>query len=90
MQFLDSLLFLLILLVLLWSIKADLFFVVFGFAILLFFLIELFFMQPLEILLSIINFMFLNPTGFILLFIPFIIAFIKHVVKKNLSRNKSK
>ena len=88
MQFLDSLLFLLILLVLLWSIKADLFFVVFGFAILLFFLIQLFFMQPLDILLSIVNFMFLNPAGFILLFIPLIISLIKYVIKKKFSRNK--
>ena len=88
MQFLDSLLFLLILLVLLWSIKADLFFVVFGFAILLFFLIQLFFMQPLDILLSIVNFMFLNPAGFILLFIPLIISLIKYVIKKKFSQNK--
>lgn len=82
MKFLDAVLFLMILLVLLWSIKADFFFMFFGTAILLYFIIQLFFMNPFEILLSLLNFMFLNPLGFLLLFIPLIINIIYHYRKK--------
>jgi len=82
MKFLDSLLFLVVLLVLLWSIKADLFFLIFGTALLVFFLIQLFFMNPIDILISIGSFILLNPTGFIFLFIPLIISSIKYLIRK--------
>lgn len=82
MKFLDAVFFLMILLVLLWSIKADFFFMFFGMAILLYFIIQLFFMNPFEILLSLLNFMFLNPLGFLLLFIPLLINIIYHYHKK--------
>jgi hypothetical protein len=82
MEFLDSLLYLTILLVLLWSVKADLFFVVFGFAVLIFFLFQLFFIDPLEIIFSIVSFILLNPAGFLLFFIPSIISILKYIIKK--------
>lgn len=90
MEFLDSLFFLIILLVLLWSVKADLFFVVFGFAVLIYFLFQLFFIDPLEILFSIASFLLLNPAGFILLFIPSIISILKYITTKIYQKKRAK
>lgn len=84
MEFLDSLLFILILLILLWTIKADFFFIIFGIASFLYFLIVLFSYNPLEIILSIFNFIFSNPLGLVIFFIPIIIYSIaKNIKKKN-------
>jgi len=82
MQFLDSLLFLIILLVIIWSIKADLFFVIFGFAIVIFILFQFFFMDPFNILISISNFILFNPFGLFLLFIPLIVSIFKYIFEK--------
>lgn len=90
MKFLDAVLFLIFLLVLLWSIKSDLFFMLFGTAVLLYFIIQLFFMDPLEILLSLVEFIFLNPLGFIILFIPLVISIIDYIRKKIKSKKNKK
>lgn len=90
MEFLDALLFLVILLVIIWSVKADFFLVIFGFAILFFFLIQLFFMNPVDILIAIGSFIILNPLGFVLLFIPLVISFSKYGLKKLYHRINSK
>jgi len=87
MKFLDAVFFLMILLVLLSSIKVDLFFLLFGTAVLLFFIVQLFFQEPLEIILDLIDFIFLNPLGFILLFVPLIISTIHNFFKKRKSTN---
>lgn len=90
MEFLDSLLFLIILLVIIWSIKSDLFFVVFGFAVFIFILFQLFFTNPFEIIVSISSFILLNPFGFFLLFIPLIISTTKYLLEKLYHRNDIK
>ncbi len=82
MKFLDAIVFLIILLVLLASIKADLFFLLFGTAVFLFFIIQFFFQNPFEIIVKLIEFILLNPLGFILLFIPLIISIIDYSIKK--------
>lgn len=89
MEFLDSLFFLVILLLIIWSIKADLFFVIFGFAVFMFILFQLFFMNSLDIIISISNFILFNPFGFFLLFIPLIISIIKYFLEKLYHKVKS-
>ena len=76
MDFFNSLIFLLILLMLLVSIKADFFFIIFGLVIFFYVIISLFLMDPYEILFSVVSFIFLNPIGFTIIFIPLIINYI--------------
>lgn len=82
MDFINSLLFLLLLLLLIWTIKADFFFMVLGTVILLYFLFQLFFMDPLEIIFSIRDYFLINPSGVLILFIPLIISGVSHLLKK--------
>lgn len=82
MNFLNSLLFLLLLLAFLWTIKADLFFMIFGTVILLYFITQMFFMDPLEILFSVGEFFLLNPFGVFILFIPLMIYGIYWGIRK--------
>ncbi len=82
MDFFNALIFLLILLILLVSIKADFFFLIFGLVLLIFFVISLFFMSPLEIISSVISFIVLNPIGLVLLFVPLIISLLSKFLKK--------
>jgi hypothetical protein len=63
-------------------IKADLFFMIFGTVVLFFFLFQLFFMDPIEILFSIGVFFMQNPFGVLILFIPLIIYGIHQGVRK--------
>jgi hypothetical protein len=90
MKFLDAIFFFIILSVLLWSIKADLFFIIFATVILLYIIIQLFFMDPIDIILSLANFLFLNPSGFFFLIIPFIIASFQYFIKKIIMKRKKK
>ncbi|MFX1326296.1 MAG: hypothetical protein ACFE8N_15205 [Promethearchaeota archaeon] len=82
MNLLDSVVFLLLLIAFLYVIKADLFFMIFGTVVLLYFLILLFFMDPLEILFATIEFIFLNPFGFIIIFIPLVTYIFLQKLKK--------
>lgn len=82
MKFLDAIFFLIIISVLLWSIKVDLFFTIFSTVILLYIIIQLFFMNPIDVLSSLMNFLFLNPSGFFFLLIPFITALFHYFIKK--------
>ena len=82
MDFFNSLIFLLILLMLLVSIKADFFFIIFGLVILFYVVISLFLMGPYEILFSVVSFIFLNPIGFTIIFIPLIINYIYRFLSK--------
>lgn len=82
MDFFNSLIFLLILLMILVSIKADFFFIIFGLVILFYVIIKLFLMDPYEILFSVVSFIFLNPIGFTIIFIPLIINYIHKFLSK--------
>ncbi|MFX1419324.1 MAG: hypothetical protein ACFE9N_10430 [Promethearchaeota archaeon] len=82
MDFVNSLFFLLLILALLWVIKLDLFFMVFGTVVLLYFIIQLFFMDPIEIFFSIGSFFLLNPFGVLILFVPLIIYALNLGLKK--------
>jgi hypothetical protein len=79
--------FLLLLVAFLWVIKADIFFMVFGTVVLMYFLIMLFFMDPLEVLLSTFEFILLNPLGILILIIPLVIYLIFHWSKKRKGSN---
>jgi hypothetical protein len=65
-----SIIFLIFIMVLLWNIKSDFFFIVFGVAAFLYILIELLVEDPFKILLKVIEFVILNPLGLIILFLP--------------------
>jgi len=90
MDFFNSLIFLLILLILLVSIRADFFFLIFGLVVLIYFVVSLFFMSPLEIIISMLSFIVLNPAGLLLLFIPIIISIINKFLKNYLKYKKNK
>ncbi|MFW9865477.1 MAG: hypothetical protein ACFFEN_05195 [Candidatus Thorarchaeota archaeon] len=77
-----SLTFLLLIVAFLWDAKADLFFMAFGTAVLLYMLIQFFFMEPIDVLINTFNYMFLNPLGIITLFIPLLIYGIRHSIKR--------
>ena len=82
MDFFNSLIFLIILLLLLVSIKADFFFIIFGLVIFCYVIISLFLMDPYEIFFSIVSFIFLNPIGFTIIFIPLIINYVYKFLSK--------
>lgn len=78
-----------LLLAFLWTIKADIFFMIFGTVILLYFLFQLFFVDPLEIVFSVGEFFLINPFSVLILFIPLIIHGIHQGIRKlrNSKRN---
>ncbi len=82
MEILESFLFLIIILIYLSTIKANTFFLVFGAAIYLFFIIQLFFFDPFEVLSTFIKNIFINPLGFFLLLVPLAI----HILIKGLKK----
>jgi hypothetical protein len=55
---------------------------VFGTVVLLYFIIQLFFMDPIEIIFSIGRFFLLNPIGLLILFVPLIIYALNQGLKK--------
>jgi hypothetical protein len=89
MDFTDSVIFLFFLLLYLSTIKSNTFFFIFGAAIYLFLLIQLFFFDPLEILLSLSNYFLFNPLGFVLLLIPVVINLIYQSLRHIFDSNKS-
>lgn len=88
MDFFNSLIFLLILLLLLVSIKADFFFILFGLVIFCYVIISLFLMDPYEILFSVVSFIFLNPIGFTIIFIPLVVNYIHKFLSKYITSKK--
>ena len=85
----NSLLFLFLLVSFLWVLKADLIFMIFGTAVLIYIMIQLFFMDPVEIIISTGQFFLINPFGILILFIPLIIHGINYGIKK-LKRTKKR
>jgi len=88
MEFIDSVIFLFFLLIYLSTVKSNTFFFIFGAAIYLFLLIQLFFFDPLEIIFSLTNYFFLNPLGFVFLLIPLTINVLYQGVKKVINSRK--
>ena len=88
MEFIDSVIFLFFLLIYLSTVKSNTFFFIFGAAIYLFLLIQLFFFDPLEIIFSLTNYFLLNPLGFVFLLIPLIINVLYQGVKKVINSKK--
>jgi len=88
MEFTDSVIFLFFLLIYLSTVKSNTFFFIFGAAIYLFLLIQLFFLDPLEIIFSLTNYFLLNPLGFVFLLIPLIINVLYQGVKKVINSRK--
>lgn len=84
----ESILFVFFILILLWIIKADFLFIILGIAAFLFFLIILFSEDPLEITFAILNFLFLNPLGLLIIFIPLILYLIKEGLKKRKNQKR--
>jgi len=88
MEFLDSVIFLFFLLMYLSTVKSNTFFFIFGAAIYLFLLIQLFFFDPLGIIFSLTNYFLSNPLGFIFLLVPFAINMLYQGVKKVINSKK--
>lgn len=84
----ESILFVFFILILLWIIKADFLFIILGIAAFLFFLIILFSENPLEITIAILNFLFLNPLGLLIIFTPLILYLIKEGLKKRKNQKR--
>lgn len=88
MEFIDSVIFLFFLLIYLSTVKSNTFFFIFGAAIYLFLLIQLFFFDPLEIIFSLTNYFLLNPLGFVFLLIPLTINVLYQGIKKVINSRK--
>jgi hypothetical protein len=82
MEFIDSVIFLFFLLIYLSTLKGNTLFFIFGAAIYLFFIFQLFFLDPIGILTLVTNSIFSNPIVFFLLCIPLIIDIIYRRIKK--------
>jgi len=82
MEYLESIFFLIILLVYASTLKASTFFIVFGSIIYLFVISQLFYLDPLEILSVFFQDLLKNPFGFLLLFVPLMIDGLCRVLKK--------
>jgi hypothetical protein len=89
MEFYDSILFVFFILILLWVIKADFFFLIFGIAAFLYFLILLFAENPLIIIVSTLQFIISNPLGIILIFIPLFLYVIMKIIRRSSYFNKN-
>ena len=88
MEFIDSVIFLFFLLIYLSTVKSNTFFFIFGAAIYLFLLIQLFFFDPLEIIFSLTNYFLLNPLGFVFLLVPLALNVLYQGVKKVINSRK--
>jgi len=82
MLFFDLIFFLILLLALIWAIKADLLFMILGITIILFLIFQLFLINPLDVFSSLLLFIISNPLGLLIALIPLIVVSIKYVIKK--------
>jgi len=89
MLFFDLIFFLVLLLALIWSIKADLLFMILGTVIVIFLIFQLFLINPLEVFTSLLLFVFSNPLGLLIALIPLIVASINYLTKKRRSDKDS-
>lgn len=82
MLFFDLIFFLVLLLALIWSIKADLLFMILGTVIVIFLIFQLFLINPLEVFTFLLLFVFSNPLGLLIALIPLIVVSINYLIKK--------
>lgn len=88
MQFLGALIFLIFLLILLWYVKADFFFILFGIAVYFYILLRIFSIRPFDVFDSVAEFVIAYPIGLFLLVLPIIIYILYNFIK-NSSKNSS-
>jgi len=88
MEFADSLIFLMLIILFVSSIKSNFFLIVVGSAIFLFFILNLFSFSPLEILTLVFNHLIFNPIGFLILFFPLIFDTLVRFLKKKFLKEK--
>jgi len=74
--------FLFVLLILLWTIKADIFFLLFVVVVFIYFILKMLAQDPIEILLSLGDFLLMNPLGFLLILAPLVIYYLNNFLKK--------
>ncbi len=86
MQLEDAINFLFIIMMFLWLIKADLFFIIFGATVYLFIVFFIFAINPFRSGTLIINDLLINPTYLILPFIPLFIYIVFNTIKKGLKK----
>jgi len=93
MEYLSALFFFLVLINFLWKMKADYLFVLFSFAAYLFLLFYIVKYNPLDLSLSVLNLVILNPYGlFMLVFVlvaPLVIDYIYERIKKKYSNTNT-
>ena len=82
MEYIESFLFLILLLVYISTLKANTFLIVVGTTIFLFLFMLLFYLDPIEILTVFLNNIFSTPLGFFLLLVPLIINGLYKGLKK--------
>ena len=75
--------FIFFIILILWEIKADFVLLIFGFAAYLFLLFYIGTSDPVRSIVSVVNFLFLNPLGLLLLIIPSGIFAVYKYTKKN-------
>ncbi len=88
MNFAESILFLLMIVLFLSSLKSNTFFIVFGAAIYLFFILQLASFDPIEILEKIAKYIVFNPLGILILFIPLMLNAFFNYLKSSLKKKK--
>lgn len=88
MEYFEAFILLMLLLVYISTLKANTFFIVFGTTIFLFLIMQLFLLDPLEILSVFLNSIFNNPFGFFLLLVPLLIDGLYRGLKKILVLKK--
>ena len=88
MNFTESILFLLIIVLFSSALKSNTFFIVLGAAIYLFFILQLASFNPIEILEAIANHIVFNPLGLLILFIPLILNAFFDFLKSSLKNKK--
>ena len=73
MEYIESFIFLILLIVYISTLKANTFVIIFSTAIYLFLIFQLFYLNPIEIFSNLLSNLLRNPYGFILLIIPLLI-----------------
>lgn len=82
MDFVQSVIFLFLIVLFLSMLKSNIFLLVFGSTIFIYFILQLFSFDPIEILTIAMNDILINPVGLVLLIIPLTIDSLIRIIKK--------
>lgn len=88
MEFADSLIFLLLIILFVSSLKSNSFLIVFGSAVFLYFILNLFSFSPIEILTLVIRHILFNPIGFFILCFPLMLDTVVRLIKKKFVKQR--